>query len=152
MTSLIHLIYASTATHDFNDEQLTQLLQQSRAANESHHLTGMLLYSARNFFQVLEGAPEDVDRLYEKLPKDDRHFKMTLIIREPIQKRCFADWSMGFSSMSADELANMEGLNDFFQDGSCFADLDAGRAKKLLAAFAMGRWRTQLTGQGTIRT
>jgi hypothetical protein len=146
MPSLIHLIYASSATQEFGTEQLTDLLRQSREANERVGLTGMLLYSDGNFFQVLEGEPEEVDELYEKLHQDKRHTQLTLIIREPIVSRSFGDWSMGFSNISLNELEKIEGLNDFFHGGSCFAQLDAGRAKKLLAAFGDGRWRAKLAG------
>jgi hypothetical protein len=106
----------------------------------------MLLYSDGNFFQVLEGEAATVDALYEKLHRDKRHQQLTLIIREPIARRSFADWSMGFSSATPEELAKIDGLNDFFEAGSCFTDLDSGRAKKLLAAFAEGSWRVNLLG------
>ena len=146
MPSLIHLIYASVATQELGTEQLTDLLRQSREANERVGLTGMLLYSDGNFFQVLEGEPEEVDKLYEKLHQDKRHTQLTLIIREQIVSRSFGDWSMGFSNISLNELEKIEGLNDFFHGGSCFTQLDAGRAKKLLAAFGDGRWRAKLAG------
>jgi hypothetical protein len=144
MPSLIHLTYASVATGDFDTAQLTELLQQSRRANELAGLTGMLLYSDGNFFQLLEGEPAAVDALYAKLHLDKRHKQLTLIIREPIPKRDFADWSMGFSNVSPKELMQIAGLNDFFGNGSCFTELNAGRAKKLLAAFAKGRWPATL--------
>jgi hypothetical protein len=130
MPSLIHLIYASTATEPFGNVQLTELLQQARATNEGLGLTGVLLHSDGNFFQVLEG---------------ERHSRFTVIIREPIARRSFPSWSMGFSSVSAEELATVAGLNDFFGKRSCFVQLDAGRAKKLLAAFEEGRWRVAAT-------
>ncbi|MGA2808532.1 MAG: BLUF domain-containing protein [Terracidiphilus sp.] len=146
MPSLVHLIYASTATQGFGTEQLTDLLRQSREANERVDLTGILLFSDGNFFQVLEGEPEAVDKLYENLNQDKRHAQVTLIIREAIASRSFGDWSMGFSSISSEELKTVDGLNDFFQTGSCFSQLDSGRSKKLLAAFASGRWRANLMG------
>jgi hypothetical protein len=147
MPPLIHLIYASVATRKFATEQLTDLLRQSREPNQRASLTGMLLYSDGNFFQVLEGEPEEVDKLYKKLQQDKRHAQITLIIREPIARRSFGNWSMGFSSVSPEELTKIDGLNDFFDSGSCFAQLDAGRAKKLLAAFSEGRWHSKLTGR-----
>lgn len=147
MQSLIHLIYASVATQKFEADDLTHLLQQSRQANARAGLTGMLLFSEGSFFQVLEGEPAEVDKLYEKLHGDKRHTQLTLIIREPIASRAFGDWSMGFSTISPEEIDTIDGLNDFFHAGSCFARLDGGRAKKLLAAFAKGRWRTRLMGQ-----
>jgi hypothetical protein len=146
MSSLIHLIYASIATEALGTVQLTELLQQARRANERLGLTGMLLHSAGSFFQVLEGEPGVVNQLYQKLLLDERHEKVTLIIREPIGRRSFGSWSMGFSSASPEELTTITGLNDFFQNGTCFIQLDAGRAKKLLAAFGEGRWRANITG------
>ena len=143
---MIHLIYASVETQAFSSAQLTELLQKARVKNEDLYLTGMLLYSDGNFFQVLEGEPDSVDGMYKKLHLDKRHQQLTMIVREPIAKRYFADWSMGFSSITPEELNQVEGLNDFFHEGSCFVGLDSGRAKKLLAAFAEGRWRAKLTG------
>jgi hypothetical protein len=145
MPPLIHVIYASVAAQDFTTAQLKELLEKARAENERLHLTGMLLYTDGNFFQVLEGEPTVVDALYKKLHLDKRHRQLTLIVREPIARRYFGDWSMSFSSVTAEELTKIDGLNDFFHDGSCFIGLDSGRAKKLLAAFAEGRWRTKLS-------
>jgi hypothetical protein len=153
MSSLIHLIYASVATQAFGKAQLTELLQQARGTNERLGLTGMLLHSDGSFFQVLEGEPVVVDQIYQKIRLDKRHGQFTTIIKEPIAKRSFASWSMGFSDVSPKDLATISGLNDFFHGGSCFSQLDAGRAKKLLAAFAVGRWRGNIEGaerQGNI--
>ena len=146
MSSLIHLIYASTATEAFDSVQLAQLLQHSRSANELDGLTGMLLHTDGNFFQVLEGEPAAIDQLYQKIILDKRHAQFTVIIREPIARRSFPSWSMGFESVSTEEITTIPGLNDFFSKRSCFIQLDAGRAKKLLAAFAEGRWRGVAAG------
>ena len=141
MSSLKHLMYASVATQDFGTAELTELLQRAREENRRLGLTGMLLFSDGSFFQVLEGEPALVDQLYEKIIRDKRHAQCTLIIKEPIAKRSFENWSMGFSEVSPEDLRNIAGLNDFFQGGSCFTQLDASRAQKLLGAFAKGSWR-----------
>jgi Sensors of blue-light using FAD len=143
MPQLIHLIYVSVATRDMGTTQLTDLLQKARQTNETLGLTGMLLYSDRNFFQILEGESAAVNELYEKIIRDERHEQCTLIIREPIARRSFGNWSMGFSHVSPEELGKIGGLNDFFHTGSCVTQLDAGRAKKILAAFAGGSWRAK---------
>jgi hypothetical protein len=148
MPSLEHLIYASVAASPFDASQLTELLQKSRASNERLGLTGMLLHCDRDgsFFQVLEGEPAATDQLFQKLLLDERHSHLTLIIKEPIAERSFGDWSMGFSSVSPEKLRKVPGLNDFFQKGRSFTELDAGRAKKLLIAFSEGRWRPKHLG------
>lgn len=146
MAQLIHLVYASVATHPFSSEQLTSLLEQSRGANERAGITGMLLHSEGSFFQVLEGESIPVNSLVRKIQADPRHTNLIVIISEPITRRSFEEWSMGFSSVSSHELAHLVGLNDFFDEGSCLARLNAGRAQKLLAAFARGRWRARIKG------
>jgi EAL domain-containing protein (putative c-di-GMP-specific phosphodiesterase class I) len=146
MPSLIHLIYASVATQKFDNEQIKELLLQSRAANERIGVTGLLLHSDGNFFQILEGAAAEVDKLFAKIDADPRHAQVTVIFREPIRRRSFAGWTMGFASTSPQELATVHGLNDFFLGGSCFHQLDSGRAKKLLTAFSKGRWHTKPIG------
>ena len=144
MPSLIHFVYASAATHEFGIESLTEILRQSRENNERVGLTGILLYSEGSFFQVLEGDPAAIDTLCQKLILDKRHTHLTTIIREPIPRRDFDSWSMGFSHISREDLKGIVGLNDFFEDRSIFSGLNDRRAKKLLAAFAQGRWREKL--------
>jgi hypothetical protein len=146
--ALEHLIYASVAAQNFEAPQLSELLQKARAANERRGLTGMLLHvdSDGSFFQAIEGETEAIDQLLERLLLDKRHTHLTTIIREPIAKRSFKEWTMGFSSVSPEKLRQVAGLNDFFKAHSCLTELDAGRAKKLLAAFAEGRWRAKILG------
>jgi hypothetical protein len=147
MTSkLIQCIYASAASRDVEAEELAQLLEVARANNARLGLTGMLLYAEGSFFQVLEGHADVVDALYVKIERDPRHDQVTLVIKEPIPKRYFDDWTMGFYRISREELAGMSGVNDFFGKDRTALSVDAGRAKKLLAAFRDGRWRKQLTG------
>jgi hypothetical protein len=148
MSSLIHLIYASAATRPLNAQELGQLLEQSRANNTRLGLTGMLLYADGSFFQALEGPSDVVTALYEKIEHDARHAQVTRIISEPIPRRYFSDWSMGFSNISAQDEAQMPGSNDFFGKAHSFNDVTYGRAKKLLAAFAAGRWRSGLHHAG----
>jgi hypothetical protein len=94
-----------------------------------------------SYFQVLEGDAEAIDSLYAKIALDKRHTNVVLIVREPIATRSFADWSMGYASVTSKDVAGIIGANDFFEKKTCFYELSAGRAKKLLAAFADGRWR-----------
>ncbi|HEY0307363.1 MAG TPA: BLUF domain-containing protein [Acidobacteriaceae bacterium] len=146
MPFLSHLMYASVATAPLDADGLKDLLKQSRAFNKLHSITGMLLYSDNNFFQVIEGPRTAIEALFQTILRDKRHTQVTLIIQEPISRRYFDDWSMGFSNIPSVELAGIDGLTDFFKENTYLTSLDAGRAKKLLTAFAEGRWRATLTG------
>ena len=141
MSDLIHLIYASKDAVGLDPEEVRELLAKARENNEEHGITGMLLFADGSFFQVLEGKEEHVEAVFEAIKKDDRHKNIVRIIREAISERSFGRWSMGYAAASGTDLNEIEGLNDFFAEGSCLADIDRGRAKKLLNVFAKGKWR-----------
>lgn len=138
---LIHLIYASRAAQPFTEEELVDLLNGARTANSSIDVTGMLLHCEGSFFQVLEGEEEIVSTLYNKISKDPRHEDIVKIIKEPIEERAFGEWSMGYARAQKEQLKSISGLNDFFQGKKCLGDIDTGRARKLLTAYADGNWR-----------
>ena len=95
---------------------------------------------------MLEGGEATLTGLFARISLDSRHMNVTKIIHEPIAQRSFDDWTMGFSEGDHCELEMMEGFNDFFRQGNSLTNLEAGRAKKLLLAFAQGRWHTGLKG------
>jgi len=144
MKSLIHCIYASAANSKFGELQLATLLMRARTDNARRGITGMLVYAEGSFFQVLEGNAVAVDGVFDKIGADPRHEQVTQIIREPIAGRAFGDWSMGYSRMTRDDIEGIDGLNDFFGKASCLAQIDGGRAMKLLRTFSAGRWRSRL--------
>lgn len=143
---LVNCIYCSaSANSNLTPGELEALLDRCRSNNAAAGITGMLLYSQGSFFQVLEGDRRAVQALFEKISRDKRHSLITKIILEPIAERAFASWTMGHSQVSAAELAEIPGLNDFFVGGKSYMDLGECRAKKLLAAFKDGRWRASLS-------
>lgn len=141
---LIHCVYTSQAAEEFTPGDISDLLLTARRKNSALGVTGMLLYDQGAFFQVLEGPAEIIEALYETIRADTRHNRVSKVIQEPIEHRDFAEWTMGYSGASGEELARINGLNDFFAGGSCLADIDKGRAKTLLRAFKEGRWRATI--------
>ncbi len=108
---LTHLIYCSAATPQFNLGDLKAILQIARSNNAQESVTGMLLCTSGSFFQVLEGDEATVTKLFARLSLDPRHRDVTKIIHEPIARRSFGDWTMGFSEVTPTELETIEGLN-----------------------------------------
>ncbi len=141
MSKLTHLIYASKAKVDFTDEDIVLLLSKAREKNKSLGITGMLLYEAGGFIQVLEGDEQQVKELFDQIKADHRHEKVTTIIFEALAHRQFSSWTMGYGCFDKDELYQIDGMNDFFDTQSCLTNLDAGRARKILSAFSDGHWR-----------
>jgi len=145
-SKLTHLIYSSTAVAGLEVPDLKGILERARRKNAQRSITGMLLHTSGSFFQVLEGEESALRELFAIISADQRHTKVTRIIHEPIAHRSFGEWTMAFSEVDASELTAIAGSNDFFQSGDSLSDLKPGRAKKLLAAFAEGRWRARLNG------
>lgn len=143
MSRLIHLIYSSGATTSFSSEDLLELLARARKKNTGLNVTGMLLHIDGSFLQVIEGEPEVIDDLFATIAADSRHSNIVTIIREAIPRRSFSDWSMGFAEVSRADLGDMEGVSDYLLDSGGTSTIAPGRAKKLLAAFADGRWRSK---------
>jgi hypothetical protein len=109
-------------------------------------VTRILLYVKGNFFRVLEGRPADVSQIYEKVAWDKRRMRVTQIISESISRRSFTEWSMGFLSMSQEQLGEIVGARDFFDWHRTLQPMLNGRARKLMEAFYEGRWRTRIPG------
>ena len=152
MGSLIHCIYASSATGDFDESALRALLRTTRAANARRGVTGMLIHCEGSFFQVLEGDADVIDTLYATIAADPRHEKVTRIIHEPIAARSFGDWTMGYAKLSASDLETVDGMNDFFGEATCLVQIDRGRARKLLQRFASGHWRSRPQNRTPVST
>ena len=145
MTNLIHLIYASVESEPFTAAALADLLQRSREKNARAGLTGVLVFSEGNFFQVLEGEPAQVGALFDVIRNDPRHGQLVEIIREPVARRAFDGWSMGYLELPRGALGGIEGAE--LVSGASFRQLSSTRARKLLQAFTNGRWRQAASGQ-----
>ena len=73
---------------------IADILAVSQRNNRRDDITGALLYSDGIFFQVVEGAPVDLDRLLRRLESDPRHSDIRVISRSVVTGRLFGDWSM----------------------------------------------------------
>lgn len=96
-----------------DDDELLSLLAQARDRNRRQGITGILLYSNGNFFQVLEGEENDVGEVYESILKDKRNHGNIVIVKERISERSFPNWSMGFRKLSENDLRSIDGYSDF---------------------------------------
>lgn len=97
---LVRLMYASRAAAGLDQEALSAILRQSRAANPVHGITGVLCYSEGVFLQVLEGGRDRVNRLYNRIVADPRHHGSEIMLYEEISERRFAGWAMGQVALS----------------------------------------------------
>ncbi|MGY6275456.1 BLUF domain-containing protein [Methylomonas sp. MgM2] len=116
--SLYCLVYTSVSSQKMSDEDLKQILEKSRTKNRKLDVTGMLLYLDPYFIQVLEGEEETVDSIFNSINQDSRHCKVSIIYRQPLDKRYFSNWSMGFNKIRDQDVDNIDGFCDFLQHPS----------------------------------
>ena len=134
---MYQLIYASSASYLFTDEELLALLAQCRNKNASLDVTGLLLYKDGNFLQALEGEESTVHSLYDKISLDRRHKGHLVLLKGQVKERDFADWSMGFRNLDLKEVGDLPGYNQLLNgpfDPRAFAG-EPSRARKLLQTF-----------------
>lgn len=137
------LLYISASNHDFNEEELCDLLNIARKKNVAAGVSGMLLYHNGSFIQALEGAQTEVEIIYERISKDPRHTESRVLFRGEIFERDFGGWSMGFyrSKQSASE--NLKGFHEFLSKGIRQNNSEEGDStvRKALQGFREGKWR-----------
>ena len=92
---LVRLLYASRAVPALGPEEVTAIVQRSRADNQALGVTGVLCYSDEIFLQVLEGGRDDVCDTFNAIVRDARHEAVRLLSFEEIGERRFGGWSMG---------------------------------------------------------
>lgn len=93
---MYQMLYFSAARELLPDAELDSILSASQRNTARDGLTGMLLYAEGSFFQVLEGAEDAVRQTYTRIKSDARHSRIINVLQSPIERRDFADWSMGF--------------------------------------------------------
>jgi hypothetical protein len=110
---MIRVTYVSREAPGLTSDKLLALVSQCHRNNPDKGLTGMLLHGNGTFLQVLEGDDHGVDTLIGAIAADPRHIDMKIVRREPVTRRQFADWSMGFERVTDESLKGVSGLHDF---------------------------------------
>ncbi len=131
------LVYLSRSRQTMSDNELDDILASSRINNANRGVTGMLLYAANTFLQVLEGPKVRVDALFDELYLDDRHSGARVLYSGEVEERSFDNWSMGFERIDEGDDEHV-----FFFDLGKIAlderipDNVSENAKKLIDGFA----------------
>lgn len=127
------LIYISTADHLMSENELLSILEQSRAWNKNHGITGMLIYlqgiflnpespardpqTTGRFMQVLEGSAKDVEFIFSAIQADPRHHSIIVLQNLPLPSRDFESWHMGFTSLTTADFNAHTAYFDIAQSG-----------------------------------
>ncbi|MGI4867838.1 MAG: BLUF domain-containing protein [Janthinobacterium lividum] len=99
---MAHVLYCSKAQHPFTEDELADLLEQTRTNNERCAITGLLCYSYGRFVQVLEGPSSEINHLYTLLERDPRHYQLRLLSQGETPLRQFPDWRVALANAPHD--------------------------------------------------
>ena len=91
---LVHLSYCSHAQSPVEQTELDLILQASQRNNQRDDITGLLTYSGEVFVQFLEGPPESIQRLMDRLQGDPRHRDIIILSKGSDHERIFPGWDM----------------------------------------------------------
>ena len=132
--SVFQLVYVSSTVGLLTKDALLEILDHSRKNNARLEVTGLLLYRDGNVMQVLEGAREAVQPLFEKIAQDPRHTGIITLMQGMVPAREFSEWAMGFRDLRSPELREHPGYSEFMNT-PLDASVSAARAQQLLRIF-----------------
>jgi len=89
------IVYISKLSYLLSNEEIEKIGHVSSQNNMPINITGTLVFFEKMFFQIIEGDDIEVDRLYEKIGKDSRHYDiLRLKTEDDVKERIFPDWHM----------------------------------------------------------
>lgn len=80
-------------------QAIESILKIARSKNAELGITGALLYSGGYFSQVIEGPMDALEDLFEVIQNDPRHSDVRVLHFNPVETRCFSDWSMALAGV-----------------------------------------------------
>ena len=108
---LTRIVYISEAAHPFTPKDLHSLAWNAHQNNAIISVTGLLIYSAGNFLQCIEGRLGPLSDLYDRIKRDPRHRKIHRVSYQACETRIFTNWSMGLLNLDERKGLNRERLN-----------------------------------------
>ena len=99
--SLKSLTYTSLGRLDLAATDIEAIHRTARELNALDGVTGLLIFNGTHFLQIIEGAPDAIDELVERLRRDQRHSGLEIRDQHEVEQRSFPDWSMELVKVSA---------------------------------------------------
>ena len=138
------IIYSSLSTAPMQSDDLEKLLDQARRSNGLQQISGALIYSDRNFLQILEGERTKVEALMDRIRKDARHDHVAILREGEIPSARFDDWKMAYVSATPEQVARWAGIGVETGAGAAADEADSLRrtalfVQDILTLIAVGR-------------
>ena len=128
--------YVSTANPALSETEIQETLNFSKDWNNNHNITGILLYSQGNFFQVLEGEEQVLKDLFDRIKADERHHNVITIFQKEIPNIQFDGYEADFISL--DDRYNDENFETYLAQISLLNPSIQSSVKYILNKFTEG--------------
>ena len=111
------LTYTSLARLDLTADDVEAIHRTARESNALEGITGLLIFNGTHFLQIIEGAPQAIDDLVERLRRDPRHSGIEIRDQREVAERSFPDWSMELVRVSASYFDAKNSVSDSLPTG-----------------------------------
>ncbi|SFD15406.1 BLUF domain-containing protein [Algibacter pectinivorans] len=105
------ICYTSKVKPNIDIMGLEALFNETQAKNNTNNITGVLVKRDSTFFQIIEGQPNLIDILFEKIKTDNRHSNILELVNNPITKLSFKDFNTNYTII--DDLDALYSLQDY---------------------------------------
>lgn len=129
---LQHCLYISESRSANPEAVLENIARVASARNAELGVTGVLFFSGGCFIQFLEGPPHAIDFLLERIERDRRHARFTLLLNQSTPHRIFAAWSMGVFNLDQRCDADANRLRELVEQLKAAEDAVALRSRVLV--------------------
>lgn len=96
--------------------EVQAILDTASRRNRERGITGGLIFTGRDFAQVLEGPEDSVAAIMANILIDSRHEDVRIVRREGIDKRSFPNWGMALISHDPATAAHIERIRSARDD------------------------------------
>jgi hypothetical protein len=98
----------SSSWNKMNNAELVSLTEKASMKNKILDVSGVLLYHDMHFLQVLEGSEPLLNKLYELIQNDKRHYGFITLYDGKIKTRNFQNWGMALVNVDNLKTENVE--------------------------------------------
>jgi hypothetical protein len=88
------IAYTSLAALDLDERQLRDIHDSAKNLNGLDGISGLLIFNGTHFLQWVEGPPQAIDDLVERLRRDPRHSAFEVRDERYSDQRLFGHWAM----------------------------------------------------------
>ncbi|AWH53296.1 F420H(2):quinone oxidoreductase [Stenotrophomonas sp. ESTM1D_MKCIP4_1] len=101
------IAYVSQARPELSAERLQAVVDDAARFNRLAGVTGVLLHDGQRFLQYIEGPPDGLDSVYERILQAGSHVDIVELARSRLGQRQFPYWSMRVLAVDAPKLRQL---------------------------------------------